>query len=441
MTSLHPDNITRPVEKIAKDSLHGVDADAAGAALSGLVDHSAEVDDVSHGIHAQAHSISHIPYLHKLIPGLEHLAAKYHIGNYVAVRGSNEKFFESMPIYARIGMHMLFYGKEQTTILESAKVEGMLREQSIKEGKLFDAPESKKNIASFAKTYNLQLGELLEPDIGKYGSMNEFFYRKLKHDARPVQDHEDPTGICSAADSRVTVYQTMDLAKQFWVKGRHFTIPNLLDVPADSDKAKAFDNASVAIFRLAPADYHRFHSPIDGAVGETHHIPGQYYTVNPQAVNEEGFDVFTANTRSVLYMTHTKTGLPVAFVAVGALLVGSIKWTNGGTPGATVARGEELGYFAYGGSTVIAVFPQGVVEFDQDLVANSSAATPIETLLKVGYSLGHSPATAAGADIATDTTASNTGSVSSTNAQKQRSVLGSVKSGLKGLMGKKRLSQ
>ncbi|KAF7983397.1 hypothetical protein HWV62_22415 [Athelia sp. TMB] len=428
MASLHPSNVQN-VEKIQQSNLPAdATAEAAGAALSGLVDHTSEVDDVSHGIHAQAHSIAHIPYLHKLIPGLESLAAKHHIGNYVVVRGSEERFFESMPIYARIGMHLLFYGKEQEKLVEgNSKVHNMLREQSEKEGRIFDSPESKKNIASFVKTYNLQLGELLEPDITKYGCMNEFFYRKLKADARPVQDAADPTGVCSAADSRLTVYQTVDLAKQFWVKGDQFTIPRLLDVPVDSDKAKTFDNASLAIFRLAPADYHRFHSPIDGTVGETHHVPGQYYTVNPQAVNEPGFDVFTANTRSVLYMTHTKTGLPVAFVAVGALLVGSVNWTNGGTPGNAVARGEELGYFAYGGSTVIAVFPQGVVKFDEDLVVNSNE--PIETLVKVGYSIGHTPAAPTVAVASTGT------------APKRRSaILGGVKSGLRGLLGKKNKS-
>jgi len=149
-----------------------------------------------------------------------------------------------------------------------------------------------------------------------------------------------------------------------------------------------FIGSSVAIFRLAPADYHRFHSPIDGEVGEVVHIPGQYYTVNPQAVNEPGFDVFTANTRSVLYMKHTVTGLPVAFVAIGALLVGSIRWTNGGNQGTSVKRREELGYFAYGGSTIVVLFPQGVVTFDEDLLKNSEASPPIETLVKVGYSLG-----------------------------------------------------
>lgn len=66
--------------------------------------------------------------------------------------------------------------------------------------------------------------------------------------------------------------------------------------------------------------------------------------MNPQAVNEPGFDVFTANTRSVLYMKDTRTGLPVAFVAIGALLVGSINWTNGGQKGNTIKRGEELGF-------------------------------------------------------------------------------------------------
>jgi phosphatidylserine decarboxylase len=145
------------------------------------------------------------------------------------------------------------------------------------------------------------------------------------------------------------------------IKGKQFNIPNLLNVPEDSDIALTFREASIAIFRLAPGDYHRFHSPIDGEVGEIVNIAGQYYTgepyrselslmalnspckVNPQAVNEPGFDVFTANTRSVLYMKHVRTSLPVVVVAIGALLVGSIEWTNGAQRGSTVRRGDELG--------------------------------------------------------------------------------------------------
>lgn len=73
-----------------------------------------------------------------------------------------------------------------------------------------------KNIPSFIETYGIQLDELVEPDVTKYKCFNDFFYRKLKPGARPVQNADDPKGICSAADSRLTVYPTVDLAKQFW---------------------------------------------------------------------------------------------------------------------------------------------------------------------------------------------------------------------------------
>lgn len=64
-------------------------------------------------------------------------------------------------------------------------------------------------------------------------------------------------------------------------------------------------------------------------------------TVNPQAVNEIDFDVFTANKRSVIYIRHATSGQLVAFVAIGALLVGAIGWTKG--EGQQVRKGEELG--------------------------------------------------------------------------------------------------
>ena len=64
--------------------------------------------------------------------------------------------------------------------------------------------------------------------------------------------------------------------------------------------------------------------------------------MNPQAVNEVDFDVFTANKRSVMYLKLEGSGQLVAFVAIGALLVGSIEWTK--RAGDTVRKGEELGF-------------------------------------------------------------------------------------------------
>lgn len=49
--------------------------------------------------------------------------------------------------------------------------------------------------------------------------------------------------------------------------------------------------------------------------------------MNPQAINQTNLDVFSRNKRSVLFLKHTLSGKPIAFVAIGALLVGSIVWT------------------------------------------------------------------------------------------------------------------
>ncbi|KAJ3777685.1 phosphatidylserine decarboxylase-domain-containing protein [Lentinula raphanica] len=384
MHLLHHQVQDKPIEnsQSAADNLSEAQDDNVAKGLESMVAHSETSHDVSHGIHMHGKTVFEVPWIQKMIPGIEKLAANYHIGNFVVVRKSGERIFESMPIYARIGMHLLFYGSARETILNYKSVGHLLQEQSVKQGAIYNSPESAKSIPSFVQTYTLDMSELLEPDVTKYGSFNEFFFRKLKPDARPVENLENPRGICSAADCRLTVYPTVSLACKYWIKGDEFSLPNLLQVPENSPTAIEFDGASMAIFRLAPADYHRFHCPIDGVVGDFTNIPGQYYTVNPQAVNEPKFDVFTANIRSVLYLTHTLTGKRVAFVAIGALLVGSIVWTKGAEKGTEVKRGEELGYFAYGGSTVIALFPKGVVEFDEDLVKNSEE--PTETLVQVG---------------------------------------------------------
>ncbi|KAF8512042.1 phosphatidylserine decarboxylase-domain-containing protein [Gautieria morchelliformis] len=392
MSSLPASN---KVEVVHLDNLPNASHDHLLGALHKLVGETNVVDggthDISKTIHTPIHTVPSHPWLGKFIPGLENLAAEYHVGNFVVIRATGEQIFESMPIYARIGMHLLFYGKVETVLLRNKIIEAQLKEQSIKEGIVFDSPSSVSSIPSFIETYKLSVDELLITDIKSgYKCFNEFFYRKLKPDARPVENADNPSGFCSAADCRITVFENMVDACEFWVKGRNFTLPNLLASSAPHLPGTAipdvsvFENGSLAIHRLAPADYHRFHSPADVIVGDVVGVDGQYYTVNPQAVNEPGFDVFTANRRAILYLTHERTGQPIAFVAIGALLVGSIIWTV--QKGDKVKRGQELGYFAYGGSTIINVFPKGLIKYDNDLIVTSKKA--LETLVKVGSSLG-----------------------------------------------------
>lgn len=173
------------------------------------------------------------------------------------------------------------------------------------------------------------------------------------------------------------------------IKGKHFTIPNLLQ---NAELTAALgESPCLAVWRLAPQDYHRFHSPVSATIRSITHLPGEYYTVNPQAINED-LDVFTANTRSIAVMdaklsSNSNVTIPVAFVAVGALLVGSISWDK--KVGEEILRGENLGAFAYGGSTVIAVFPKRAnIKWDEDLLQASN--TEIEVLVRAGERIAES---------------------------------------------------
>ncbi|KAJ3034860.1 hypothetical protein HDV00_004592 [Rhizophlyctis rosea] len=237
----------------------------------------------------------------------------------------------------------------------------------------------------FIKTYNIPLNELLYPDITSYKNFNEFFSRKLKPDARPPASPNDPSVIVSAADCRCVVYPSLSQSQKLWIKGDKFTVSSLLgnSVP----NPDAYVECAVCIFRLAPQDYHRFHSPVTGTiVGPPTLIPGALFTVNPMAVRST-LDVFTQNKRSVLQIATPFSSTPVAFIAIGAMLVGSINWTQDMTPGAKVVKGGELGYFAYGGSTCILLVPRDM-GFVAEEVLGRKSGEGVEVKVRVGREVG-----------------------------------------------------
>ncbi|KAG0287525.1 hypothetical protein BGZ98_004611, partial [Dissophora globulifera] len=322
---------------------------------------------------------------------VQKVSSEHHFGNYVITnRKTGTKTWEDMPIYARIGMHLLFAGMFDNKLLQTHKIHHLFSVESVNQGKHFDAPESVAQIDHFIKTYKLDLSELLLPDLKDYKSFNEFFYRKLRPDARPIHEPTDPNIIVSSADCRLCVFESITAATTMWIKGKHFSVETLIQ---DKELAAQFEGGSIALFRLAPQDYHRFHSPASGTIArDPAKLPGTYYTVNPMALNE-GVDVFTENIRQITVMNLDQTGEAVnsqfdqcVFVSIGALLVGSIHLTGAAAAGNKVVKGDELGYFAYGGSTCILLFKAGAVQFDEDLVANSQKG--IETLVQMGERIG-----------------------------------------------------
>jgi phosphatidylserine decarboxylase len=158
---------------------------------------------------------------------------------------------EKMATFIRLGIRLLYRSPAQ-----KIHVGKILANMSFKQGHKFDDPRSKRDIEPFIQFHHLETSmvqEVLEP-IHNFKNFNEFFYRKLRPDARVLASPGDDRVAVSAADCRMTCWQTISDATQFWIKGSGFTVNRLV---GDNELAKKFDGGSLAIFRLAPQDYHR----------------------------------------------------------------------------------------------------------------------------------------------------------------------------------------
>ncbi|KAI8966678.1 phosphatidylserine decarboxylase-domain-containing protein [Daldinia sp. FL1419] len=279
---------------------------------------------------------------------------------------------EKMSVYVRLGIRLLYKGLKSKD-MENKRIRKLLKSLSIKQGKKYDDPASKSQIPGFIQFHQLDMSEVLLP-VEEFKNFNEFFYRALKPNARPCSAPDDPHIIVSPADCRSVVFNSIDSATNIWIKGREFSIKRLLG-DAYPEDAKRYENGALGIFRLAPQDYHRFHIPVDGILRKPKLIAGEYYTVNPMAIRS-ALDVYGENVR-VLCPIDTELFGRVMVICVGAMMVGSTVITR--NEGDEVKRAEELGYFKFGGSTIVTLFEPGKMVFDADLVDNSTSA--LETLV------------------------------------------------------------
>jgi len=321
-----------------------------------------------------------------IMEGVTHQRPKGEIE--VMERASGLIIRENIPKYIEVALKAMFT-KGVKKLTTSKYAENLMARLSVKQGKVYDDEKSAKDIKGFIELHNLVVDEMdRKPD--EYKTFNEFFYRELKPSARPVADPDDPKVLVSPADSRLTCFPEMMDATKLWIKGEKFTIEGLLG--PRSDLAPKFVSGSMVICRLAPQDYHRWHWPVNGRVKQITKIQGTLFTVNPIAINKN-VDVFTQNKRDVIEVESEAFGT-VVMIAVGATMVGSIHLLceatpvpNGqGTEYLPHKKGEQQGYFAFGGSTVIVLFERGSVRFDDDLVKNTKK--PMETLVKVNTKIG-----------------------------------------------------
>ncbi|KAI1912776.1 phosphatidylserine decarboxylase [Ophidiomyces ophidiicola] len=289
---------------------------------------------------------------------------------------------ERMSVYVRLGIRLLYKGLKSRD-MEKKRIRKMLKSLSIKQGRKYDDPASAGQIEGFMAFHQLDLSEVLLP-LDEFRTFNEFFYRALKPGARPCSAPNNPDIIVSPADCRSVVFDRIDDATKIWVKGREFSLARLLGKAYPED-VERYKGGALGIFRLAPQDYHRFHIPVDGVMDVPKTIEGEYYTVNPMAIRS-ALDVYGENIRILVPINSIAHGR-VMVICVGAMMVGSTVITR--QAGERVTRAEELGYFKFGGSTILVLFEPGRMNFDSDLTDNSKGA--LETLIRVGMSIGHSP--------------------------------------------------
>jgi phosphatidylserine decarboxylase len=238
-----------------------------------------------------------------------------------------------------------------------------------------DQPKSRAKVQSFLDTYGVDPEEFADP-VESYGSFNEFFYRHLKPEARPIA--ADTNAAVFPADGRHLAIENVDVADQFYIKGQSFDLAKFV---GDADLAKDFAGGSMLISRLCPVDYHRYHFPVSGEAGAVEILDGTLRSVSPLALRRQ-LSILWENRRARTVVNTPQFG-KVLVMEVGATCVGGMHATF--EPG-TVEKGGHKGYFSFGGSCVSTIFQRGAIRLDTDLL--EQAAQGREVYAKMGERCG-----------------------------------------------------
>ena len=208
-----------------------------------------------------------------------------------------------------------------------------------------------------------------EDEYWGFASWNDYFTRRFKDGERPVDSPDDDKVIVSACESTPYGIST-DVKRQdrFWIKSQPYSLQDML---ANDDSVDQFVGGTVYQAFLSATNYHRWHSPVAGTIVRAFVQEGTYYS----EADSEGKDAVEP-TNSQSYLAHVAAraiilieaddpviGL-MAFVPIGMSEVSSCNIDSKVTPGYRVEKGEELGYFQFGGSTHCLVFrPGAIAEF------------------------------------------------------------------------------
>lgn len=226
-------------------------------------------------------------------------------------------------------------------------------------GRRMDQPKTTTKILPFLDTYGLDPDDF-EKKPEDFASFNDFFYRKLRPGARPIA--ESP--VVFPADGRHLGFEKASEISSVFIKGQKFDVAGLLGCEKLAEK---YQDGPLLLSRLCPVDYHRYHFPCAGVPSETRMINGPLFSVSPLALRQK-LSYLWENKRTVTELVTEDLGTVIC-MEIGATCVGSIHQTF--TPGKAVAKGQEKGYFAFGGSSTLLMFEPGKIQLAEDLLKTS----------------------------------------------------------------------
>lgn len=251
------------------------------------------------------------------------------------------------------------------------------RPLSVLYGKVQESSWSQKKVKPFIKDFNIKIEEYL-PEEGHtedepYSSFNSFFIRRFRNGFRPFEASD--ALMPAFSEARYFGYESLGPDDQVPVKGDLLGGKALL---SNEKWGEVFDHGPCLLARLCPVDYHRFHFPDEGEILDHYRVPGVLHSVNPIALKENP-EIFAVNERQVTIL-ETKNFGKLAYVEVGAICVGKIVQSR--AMSGSFKRGEEKGYFLFGGSTVIVLGEKGVWRPDQVVLDHTSKG--MEVYQKLG---------------------------------------------------------
>ena len=235
---------------------------------------------------------------------------------------------------------------------------------------------SRSRIAPFIREFGINTDEFEHP-MSSYASFNDFFIRKLKAEVRPIANEEDTAVF--PTDGRHLGFNDVSELEGVFAKGQTFDLTRLF---GSKEHAFPYREGSLVISRLCPLDYHRFHFPIDGTATCPTLINGWLYSVNPVALRRN-LAILWQNKRYLSFVDDEHFGRVASF-EIGATCVGSVSYT--GSFPSQVCKGEEKGWFSFGGSMVLTFFQRNRIQLAEDLLAHSREGR--ETYAKMGDAMG-----------------------------------------------------